>query len=423
MGTTTSGARAAACALMVAALAGCWPAQGFGPDRTGHNPFEKQLTIDNVASLAVEWEATSIAAPVRGIVASAGVVVAANGSYMRGYSATTGAERWSIGPSYRSIPYGHPLIDGDVVYVPVQVVTTSTHVVDLKTGAEVSPTFDGRASAVRGTERLVETAVPDPTYTTGTYSFRVEDSADHEATWGGVTHVQVGLTRDESPRLTLGTDVVFSAGHGLLTTTPGDGTSGVGVRALPAGLPATCGPADNPVYACPAWATPLPGTVVTPAVIGPGGGTVYVATDAGIVHAIDAATGAVEWTADLGAPILAPPALADGSLFVPVSTGDVQVLPADGCGAGTCTPTWTATTGTGVSAQPSVAGGVVYVGTDGGAVQAFAAAGCGAGTCTPVWSADLGSAVRVSPVVSAGRLVVGTSGGRLLSFRPTVTAG
>lgn len=419
--SVSRGVRAASAALVIVALTGCWPAEGYGPDRTGHNPLEDELTIANVASLEVEWEAAPVAGPVFGVVTNGSVVVSNNGAYMRGYSARTGEERWSIGPSYRSIPFLHPLIDDDLVYVPSQVVTVSTSAVDLRTGAAVAPQIGGKVSAVRGSERLVSKAVPKPDYSGGTYSFQVEDPSDPGASWGGVTHVQQGIAADESPRLTLGEGVVFSTGHGLLATAPGDGTSGVGVRSFPAGGPATCGAVDNPVYACPGWVAALPGTQATPAVIGSGGDRLYVATDAGTVHAVDAATGAIDWTADLGAPIVDPPALAEGSLFVPVSTGGVAVLPADGCGAAECGPGWTATTGTAVAAQPSVAGGVVYVATQGGSLQAFAAAGCDATVCDPVWSADLGSAVRTS-VVSNGRVIVGTQGGRLVSFSPTEVA-
>ncbi len=271
--------------------------------------------------------------------------------------------------------------------------------------------------AFRGSQMLVQQAIPDPTFSIGTYSFRVEDEAQPGAPWGGVTH-RVAPFAIEEVNLSLGAGRVFGSGYGLMTAVPGDGTSGVAVRAFGPDQPATCGPADAPVYACPLWVTPIDGTAATPPVIGLGGASIYVATDAGTLYAIDAATGAVQWTAAMGAAVRDVPALADDWLYVPLSTGDVHVLPVDGCGAPTCAPTWVASTGGVVRSQPAVAGGVLYAGTEAGEVRAFPADGCGASTCEPVWSSDLGSTVDASPIVTGGRLIVG-AGSRIVSFRPT----
>lgn len=403
------------------ALAGCWPAPGQGPDRRGFNSLERSLTIDNVGTLQPEWDVPAAGGQVRGLVASNGVLVANTGPYVRAFSMSTGALRWSVGPAFRSIPYGQPVIAGGSAYIPHTLVGTTTSRRDLQTGDPVpSGGLDGGVVAFRGAQTLVEQALPDANFTTGTYSFRVDDDTPPGSTWGGVTHVQVGLDHEDAVHVSLGTDKVFASGYGLMTTSPGDGTSGVAVRAFGPGQPATCGPTDNPVYACPLWVTPIDGTVPTPPVIGPGGATIHVATNAGTLYAIDAATGAVQWSAAMGAPVLHAPALTGEWLYVPLSTGDVHVLPVDGCGAATCAPAWVASTGGVVGAQPSVAGGVLYVGTEAGQVWAFAADGCAAATCEPVWSYDLGSPVRASAIVTEGRLLVGTSGGRLVSFRPSV---
>lgn len=52
----------------------------------------------------------------------------------------------------------------------------------------------------------------------------------------------------------------------------------------------------------------LVGGTPTAAVIGPGETAVYVGTSAGAVTALDAATGAVLWTVDVGAAVTQPPA-------------------------------------------------------------------------------------------------------------------
>ena len=406
--------RGVAAAVAAVALAGCWPAPGQGPDGTGFNPFETRLTIDNVSTLATEWE---VAAGASNLVAADGVLMAGVGGGLTAYDIATGAPVWTKPPpGHRYASYRPAVLHGGAAYVPLTLVGTDTHVYDLQTGQSLPDDgVFGGVVAFRGDDVLLEDARPDPSFTVGIWNFLVLDEAGSQ--WGGVTHIQPPFA-NEVVNTTLGIDRVYSSGYGLMSTTPGDGTSGVGVRAFGPELPATCGPVDNPVYACPHWVTPIDGALTTPVVIGPGGATLYVATDAGTVYAIDAATGAVRWSAVLGAPIIARPALAEGSLYVPLSTGDVQVLPTDGCGSPTCSPVWTAATSGIVKSQPAVAGGVVYVGTDTGSVLAFAAAGCGAVTCPPVWTFAMGSPVTTAPIVTGGRLIVG-AGARLVSLRPT----
>lgn len=416
--------RGVATAVAAAALAGCWPTVGQGPHRQGYNPYERTLTIDNVTTLTPAWEVDTggtYPGP-HSLVAADGLVVTATGPFVRAFELASGAVRWSVGPAYRNIPWGAPVLDGGVAYLPHTLVGTSTGAYDLQSGQRLDGQgSDGRIVAFSGTRKLVDNAVPDPSFTSGTFTFRVDDEA---GSWGGVTHVQapiIGLA--EEVHVSLGTERVFASGYGLLTMTPGDGTSGVGVRAFGPEQPATCGPAENPIYVCPLWVTPLDGTQATPTVLGPGETAVYVATDAGTVYAVDALTGTILWSAALGAPVVDPPALAEGWLYVPLSTGGVAVLAADGCGMAACSPVWTALTGP-VPGQPAIAGGVVYVGTGtgteaAGSLLAFDAAGCGEATCAPVWSADLGSRVMDSPIVTNGQVIVGTLDGMLRSYRPT----
>jgi outer membrane protein assembly factor BamB len=219
--------------------------------------------------------------------------------------------------------------------------------------------------------------------------------------------------------------MVFVGGPGLLATSPGDTTSGVGIRAYSvASTPTGCGPeagadTEDPFYACPAWATPLDGTGTTSPVLDDATGVAYVGTDAGTLWAIDAATGAVLWTSSVGAAVTADPSLAYSTLFVPTASGRLAALPAGGCGAPTCAPAWTAETGSSIDVQAAVAGGVVFTGSADGTVRAFDAAGCGAAVCTATWSGATGSAITGAPAVSNGRLFVGTADGRLIAYQPT----
>ena len=409
--------RGVATAAAAVALAGCWPAPGQGPHRQGYNPFERTLTIDNVTTLQPEWDVTGLGS---NLVTADGVVVSAGGNTMGGFDVATGTSRWTV-QGVGSIPRGAPVISDGAVYQSQTVLSSSTSSYDLQTGQSQPQGFDGQVAGFDGTRALVEQAVTDSNFTSATYSFSVEDRDAPDTGWGGVTLITANPFT-ESVRTSLGTNQVYASGFGLMATTPGDATSGTAIRAFGPHQPATCGPADNPVYACPLWVTPIAETSefpeATAPLIGPGEETVYVGTDTGAVYAIDATSGAVRWTASLGARIRTQPSLANGLLYVPVYSGDVQVLAADGCGAPTCAPAWTASTGGVTYSQPAIAGGVLFVGTDTGEIQAFDAAGCDAATCAPVWSHDLGGSVT-GPIVSGGRLIVGTSGGRLMSFRPT----
>ena len=291
--------RGVATAVATVALAGCWPAPGQGPDGQGYNPFETRLTIDNVTTLTPEWEV-----PVGGfdLVAADGVLVGIGGGGLNSYDIATGAPMWSKRLGHQYAFFRPAVLQGGAAYAPHTLVGTDTSVYDLQTGQDIAGTgFSGGVVAFRGDDILLEDARFDPSFTHGIWSFLVLDGAGSQ--WGGVTHIQPPFS-NEVVNTTLGIDRVYSSGYGLMSTAPGDGTSGVGVRAFGPELPATCGPVDNPVYACPQWVTPIDGVVTTPVVIGPGGATLYVATDAGTVYALDATTGAVRWSAALGAPIV-----------------------------------------------------------------------------------------------------------------------
>lgn len=185
---------------------------------------------------------------------------------------------------------------------------------------------------------------------------------------------------------------------------------GNGVRRYRVDLPLPC--VFAPYAMCPTWMALLDGTESSRPVLSADQGTVYVGTDAGTVYAVDAATGAIEWSVGLGSAVVDSPALANGHLYVPTEGDGLVVLD-----AATGAPTWTGSTeGHAVTQQPAVAGDVVYVGTAGGGVLAFDAGGCGTGTCSPLWSDDLGSDITGAPAVSNGQLFVGTADGRLVAY-------
>lgn len=413
--------RVLAVALGMTLLAGCWPAPYQGPDRTGWNAFESAITVDTVDSLGEAWTAR-LSDRVIHVVSSGSSVFAtsrrgfARSSLLFAVDPLDGSLEWS-----RSSPitdWTSPFVDGDEVFASYYLSGNVTLRLDAETGDTISAR-DGEVSSTRGRRSLIEQALPDATYTEGTLSFAVEHERDPDATWGGLVAVVTDLYDPTLvSELSLGRTRVYGAGYGLMSTVPGDGAQGYAVRAYVPDGGATCGPAERPEYACPVWVTPVDGPARAVPVLGHRERTVYVTTDAGTVYALDAANGAVRWSAAVGAVPETPPALAGGSLYVPTRAGGVAVLAADGCGAPTCSPLWQASTDGAPTGQPAVAGGVVYAGTASGAVEAFDASGCGAPTCAPLWSTELGAQVTAGPIVAGGRLLVGTDDGRLTAFRP-----
>jgi PQQ-like domain len=388
--------------------AGCWPQVGQGPDRTGHNGLETRITVDTVATLEQEWVANLgpglsggevVASPRTGVIASGGVLA--------GIDLSSGAIRWT----QRSTQFGwrDPFMVGEQVVVGRSNVDARTLTFDEMTGVQVADRVD-RIETRRGTRRIhVQTsAIATPQGFEFFHRFTAETDGVPADAWAGLYG---GPGGSQAGRLTLGAERIYATGVGLLADNVQQGN---GIRAFDQHSPNLCGRGD---FKCTSWATSLPGSTTTAAVVGPGETTLYAATDGGTVAAVDAATGALQWSAEAGAPVDDPPALADGVLYVATRTGQVLAFAADGCGAPSCTPTWRFEAGGQVVGQPSVAGGVVFVATTSGRLVAVDAAGCGAATCAPIMVRELGTAVTAPPIVAYGRVLVGTFTG-VVSFRP-----
>ena len=95
------------------------------------------------------------------------------------------------------------------------------------------------------------------------------------------------------------------------------------------------------------------------------------------------------------------PAVANGLVYVPELSGDVEVFNAAGCGAPTCTPAWTADAGSVHVVPVAVTDAALFVSSDDGHLYAFNAHGCGAATCWPTWSATIPSGPHVPSVAGS----------------------
>ncbi|MCU1465415.1 MAG: sorting protein [Actinomycetia bacterium] len=201
------------------------------------------------------------------------------------------------------------------------------------------------------------------------------------------------------------------------------------------------------------------------------GRTVYMGGSDGLLHVLDAASGALLWTG-VGQPLvglgpdLSSPSVTAGTVFAGSGTaGQVNAWDAAGtigCSGTpkTCQPLssffangsfpsspvdvngvlyaaatgdflyaanalnglemWRAYIG-GTSSSPAVAGGVAYVGARDHRLWAFDAAGsngCGGvpKSCVPLWTATTGAPVDSSPAVANGVVYVGSQDNKLYAF-------
>jgi outer membrane protein assembly factor BamB len=416
------GARGAMGAGLAVALAGCWTMPGANADRTAFSPGENVVTIDTIDSLSVKWQvqfhSDDVSEP---IVSNAGVHVVATDPQDLSRSVfafdVDGHQLWELDglASGANQRYGSTLLtDGDRVSVSAQQPVTPTSPflwsnrwVDAATGVALTSPAPGHLESFRGNTALALDYNPD----TRTDLFEVTPGDDLGGTYSPRIPAAGPLTFGGS---------VYQAGYGATTNDPhADIVYGNGVRAYQRTDPRRECP-DG--FACANWATPVDGARSTPVVLGvPSPGpetTVYTATSAGTLYALDAGTGVVRWTAALGFPASQPPALADGVLYAPRDDGKLVALAAGGCGAATCSPLWIGDVGAGpIPTQPSVAGGAVFVGAPFG-LAVFRAAGCGAATCDPVREIAM-SQPSGAAAVSGGVVYVGTRSGALIALAPS----
>lgn len=378
------------------ALAGCWPVPGADANRSSHNPFEETLTTETVDGLTEQWRHPAL--PGANPVVSNGRVHIASGCEITTLNAATGTRLWwnltspvsvcnSGFPLHSSDPYVFDGPSGQRVQASSGASSNrrpgafdaffSTRDFDVASG-DGPPSVDGFLVARRG-DRYVTSHVFNSAPIQATYVARVGGrSITLEVSGGGFPPLpQTGFT--------LGVDTLFQAKGPLVR-----GYAVVGEA------PPGCGNVT-----CPVWATPTDGVATRP-VLSPDGATLYTRTDAGTLYAVDAATGAVRWTAT-GLGSGGAPALARGKLLVPTGTGKVLLFEAGGCGAATCAPDSPDGFDTGSGAPVtavSVAGDVIYAVSAG---SVYASGACFSGEyCQVAWSAAGGG----TPVVSGGQLYV-----------------
>jgi len=397
--------------LASVSLSGCWLQVGFDAGHTRHNTSEATLTVANAGSLTQAWSTDLLAKAgeplVRGdhvYVVTGGPVGFSTRTDVRAFATVDGQAAWarSFGGAGEALFWEPSFVGGELwtgyfmvgsaAGRPIGTYASPVRM-DPADGSVISSTTDavGVTAAVEAGDVVVQAWVA---VNTPQRRLVVRDRATLATTWtAALLGDLAGGVPGPPPAVTDGQIFV-----GDLTTLSAFPLAGCGA--------ATCAPT---------WTLDL-GARPTAVVATPDGSSVFVTRGTDLV-AVDRATGAITWTAPLGAA--APGlALADDRIYVAAGSA-LAVFPAAGCGAATCAPTASATLDADATAAPVVAGDVVYVGMT-GAVQAFDA------TQEPpapvVTLAVAGASTSMS--VAGGRLFVVTtqpapSPSQLLTFAPT----
>jgi outer membrane protein assembly factor BamB len=141
-------------------------------------------------------------------------------------------------------------------------------------------------------------------------------------------------------------------------------------------------------------------------------GIVYVGSDNGRVYALDATTGATDWSVLTGDVVESSPTVVSGVVYVGSADGKVYALDAT-----TGAVKWTTTTGSSVYSSPAVVGGVVYIGSFDDKLYALDAT-----TGAVKWTTATGNLIFSSPSVASGVVYVGSEDGKVYALDATTGA-
>lgn len=141
--------------------------------------------------------------------------------------------------------------------------------------------------------------------------------------------------------------------------------------------------------------------------------TVYVGTQGrlfddndGAVYAIDTDTGTVQWRSATNDEIASPLTVTADSVYVGGKSGLVYAIDSD-----TGDKNWQYSTGDSVESSPAVVGGTVYIGSDDNSVYALDAT-----IGTVEWQFETNSTVRSSPLVVNDTVLVGSTDGSIYAL-------
>lgn len=351
-----------------------WPAVGYDPARTGHNPDGDGPTGD----VGGGWRFTgpgdaisSGAAVVDGIVYAASrdgnlyAVDGTSGDPVDGWPVDLGSESAAAPTVVEGTVYVGD--DGGVL-----------HAVDTET-AEQQWRFETDGPIVGGPVRF-----DGRVYTTSTDGtiYAVDAESGEQAAWS------------------------FEMGAGI--------EGGVALEQRADGATVYAGNSGGDVVALDAetgeerWEEPFPavGQVQSPPTVVDG--TVYVTTvngNEGVVYAIDAETGEQQWVTERGGAIIGSPAVTADSVYIGARDTVISALDVD-----TGDEQWRFDTNRQIIASPAVVGETVYITDFGGTVIGLTPAG------DERFTTELSARITASPAVADGRIYVGSEDGTLYAL-------
>jgi eukaryotic-like serine/threonine-protein kinase len=149
------------------------------------------------------------------------------------------------------------------------------------------------------------------------------------------------------------------------------------------------------------WTYATGGGIITSPAMAVAGGTVYIGSAVGTVYALDAVTGQVRWTYTTAGNLVSSTAVAvaGGTVYIASATNKVYALDAV-----TGHLRWTYTTASYVDSSPAVAGGTAYIASADGTVYALTAV-----TGHLRWTYPTGGQVESSPAVAGGTVYTGSA--------------
>jgi outer membrane protein assembly factor BamB len=347
-----------AVALVGLSCSGCWLQFGAGPGRGGFVAGETSLTAANAVNLHQVWSASAGSGAASAPIQTGGRVFVSDGTLMTALNAATGAQLWQKDTQYETY---FPALGELALY---QGRVTTTYSVSVFGGVY---SFDQTTGAYTdsGTVQLAPYNAPA---VVGNFVVSDLGQADQN---GAISAIQIGISSygaidawsdlskvvPATNPMVRGNGVFVGSGNAMLSFTMG-----------------TCLPGPAPGYCAPTWKTDLGSRTGMPVSLSATQLAVPLAN--GNVAVLDAATGALQWTATTGSTSAQSPATDGTTMFVGTADGIVRAFPVAGCGNTTCNATSTSTAaGAAISSQPVLAGGVVYVGTANGKLVAFDTSG------------------------------------------------
>jgi uncharacterized protein YjbI with pentapeptide repeats/outer membrane protein assembly factor BamB len=345
-----------------------WAQGQFGPNLDGDNSYENELSPANVKSLHVTWS-SSPATQFAFTPAIAGglAYVATWDGHLYAMNASTGQKSWSW-TSQGVLParLSAPAVAGNTVYL------SSAYIYAIGPGGRLEWKFSsGSASAPTVQNGVV--------YFTNGYVYALNASSGMQLWRADPT----SAAKCGGQPAIADSVVYVSCADVLYALDAATGTT--------------------------LWSYSNNGNdLMAPAVAG---GVAYVGeTYSDTVHAISTTTHQQLWSYTTGGRIFCTPAVANGTVYVSSYDDNIYAL-----NASTGAKEWSFSEGTDLPGgiSPAVANGVVYVTSPNEVVYALDAQ-----KGTVLWSYSNGTLLQSGPVVADGRLYVGTGNGGIYAFSP-----